>query len=342
MRPFKLLPLPKNLTLKYDTLITLIFCDEITLNLTSSIKKSRPIILDFPHIGPSKSLLHLQVPSVGDLFHDKYFQTYIIMYQSLSKAITNSILRPNAPLAYKALQHFITEDVVWIILEHILRIQDPYLNGKAWDLQKQIYYLHIIYSEDLAYFITKAAILHNNTILSRQYVSLNLLFEQVLTQIMACQVFPPFLGIKYSYFLRFWCQCVRQVLYDKDYIFSIYNYLETSKEPTALLTKTPCTNTLPPNIALFDFPILKSTQQTQDETTSPDNPTTVSWDTLSHQKLTIDPIVYSLKIQYCHTCKRSVTLQTPAVGVYYLLYHPSSVRTFNNTISSMGLHPSYL
>ena len=210
------------------------------------------------------------------------------------------------------------------------------------DIQKQTYDLKLISEDYLVHLIIRKSILHNKIIIYRQDVYTKLLFEKVLTQIMACQVFPPFLGIKYSYFLRFWCQCVRQVLYDKDYIFSIYNYLETSKEPTALLTKTPCTNTLPPNIALFDFPILKSTQQTQDETTSPDNPTTVSWDTLSHQKLTIDPIVYSLKIQYCHTCKRSVTLQTPAVGVYYLLYHPSSVRTFNNTISSMGLHPSYL
>ena len=70
-------------------------------------------------------------------------------------------------------------------------------------MQKYIYDLRAIYSEDLSSFINIADILHNNTILSIQDVSQKILFKNVLTQLMAYQVFSPFLGTKYSCFLCF-------------------------------------------------------------------------------------------------------------------------------------------
>ena len=84
--------------------------DDITLNLTSSIKKPLPILPYFHHIDTSKSLLQLLVSSVGELFHEKSAQPYIIMSQALAKAVPNSILRHAEPLSYKALQHISMED----------------------------------------------------------------------------------------------------------------------------------------------------------------------------------------------------------------------------------------
>ena len=55
----------------------------------------------------------------------------------------------------------------------------------------------------MASFMNRESILHKNIILSIQDVSPNLLFEQVLTQLMAYQGFPPFIGNKYSDFLHF-------------------------------------------------------------------------------------------------------------------------------------------
>ena len=71
-------------------------------------------------------------------------------------------------------------------------------------------------------FFNRAAIYNKDIILSRHYVSLNLLFEQVLTKLMACQGCPSFLGTKYSDFLHFQFQCSNSVLYDKSPIYSIY------------------------------------------------------------------------------------------------------------------------
>ena len=51
------------------------------------------------------------------------------------------------------------------MLEHVLQKRFPQIGGKAGDLQKQIYDLQVIYSEDLASFINRAAILHQNIIL---------------------------------------------------------------------------------------------------------------------------------------------------------------------------------
>ena len=101
--------------------------------------------------------------------------------------------------------------------------------------------------------------------MSRQDVSTNLLFEQVLTQLMACQGFLTFLGTKYSDLLHFQHQCILSVLYDKDSIDSIYDYVETSMNPTILLTKTYLTNTLSPNINLSYLPLLETIPMTQEK-----------------------------------------------------------------------------
>ena len=75
----KLLPLLPNLTLKDDTLIALKYIyDKITLKLTASIKKSRPIVPGFDHIYIYKSLLNLLVPSGRELFLKKACQTWLV------------------------------------------------------------------------------------------------------------------------------------------------------------------------------------------------------------------------------------------------------------------------
>ena len=49
------------------------------------------------------------------------------MSQALAKAITNAIIFPEEPLAYKSFQHVITEDDGWRTIEHILKkIPPPY------------------------------------------------------------------------------------------------------------------------------------------------------------------------------------------------------------------------
>ena len=79
---------------------------------------------------------------------------------------------------------------------------DLHIFGKARETQKHIYDLRAIYSKDIASFINILTILQNNIILSRQAFFPNLLFEKVLTQLMGCQCFPPFIGTKY-FFLHF-------------------------------------------------------------------------------------------------------------------------------------------
>ena len=58
--------------------------------------------------------------SVVELFYYKACQNYIIMSRAISKAITNVILIPAAPLVYKPLQHVIKEDNGWRMIEHVL------------------------------------------------------------------------------------------------------------------------------------------------------------------------------------------------------------------------------
>ena len=97
----KLLTFLCNLPLKEDTMISINnFNDDITLSLTATINKYRPILPEFHHDDTSNYLHHLLVPSVGENFHKKARQTYIIMSQSLTKDTPNSIIRPDTPLAY--------------------------------------------------------------------------------------------------------------------------------------------------------------------------------------------------------------------------------------------------
>ena len=67
-----------------------------------------------------------------------------MLSQALDKATPNSIKSSAAPLAYKALQHVITGDCVWKILEHLLIHSAPHIGGKANDPQDKIYDLNLI------------------------------------------------------------------------------------------------------------------------------------------------------------------------------------------------------
>ena len=136
---------------------------------------------------------------------------------------------------YKSLQHFITEDDGWQMIEHVLCKTALHFGGKVEYHHKQTYDLRVISLEYLASFVERADILHKNIILSIQDVSPNILLELVLTQLMFFQGFPPFLVIKYSDLLHFQHWCGRSVLYDKDSIDSIYDYLENYMSPTILI-----------------------------------------------------------------------------------------------------------
>ena len=92
------------------------------------------------------------VPSTGEHFHDKSCQSSIIISQSLAKTIPNTILLPTENLAYNTHQDVITKDDGWKILKHIFYRWAPHIGGKAEDMQKQIYDLQVISTEDLAYF----------------------------------------------------------------------------------------------------------------------------------------------------------------------------------------------
>ena len=96
---------------------------------------------------------------------------------------------PLHPLPRTPPQHVITEDYSCIILKHILCKQSPHIGGKEEGLQKHIYNLMVLSTEELSSFINRVSILHKNMTLSRHDVSPNLLIDQVLTQIMACQGF---------------------------------------------------------------------------------------------------------------------------------------------------------
>ena len=94
-----------------------------------------------------------------------------------------------------------------------------------------------------------SVIIHKIIILYKYYISPNFLSEQVITPLMACQAPLLFFGIKYSNFLHFHCQFFLSVLYEKDSIEYIYDYVENPVASTNLLGETPSTNTLSPNIA---------------------------------------------------------------------------------------------
>ena len=77
---------------------------------------------------------------------------------------------------------------------------------------------------------------------------------------------------------------------------------------TILITETYPINNIPPNIVLFDFLILKYNPKTEGKITTPDNADVVSWDTLSRQKLNMDPNIASLTRTYCDEFKHTIHL----------------------------------
>ena len=79
--------------------------------------------------------------------------------------------------------------------------------------------------------------------------------------------------------------------------------------PTILLTKLHPTNTLPPNIALSDFPLLETTPTSLDKTTTPNNAAAVAWAKLAYQKQTMDTPIAALIIQYLYACERTVHIE---------------------------------
>ena len=78
--------------------------------------------------------------------------------------------------------------------------------------------------------------------------------------------------------------------------------------PTILLIETHPNNTLSPNIALPDSPLLKNTPTIQVKTTTSNNAAAVAWAKLSHQKITMDPTIAALTRQYYNACERTVNL----------------------------------
>ena len=71
--------------------------------------------------------------------------------------------------------------------------------------------------------------------------------------------------------------------------------------PTTLINKAIFTNALSPSIALSDFLIMESTQTNQDTTAPP----AVSWATLAHRQITMEPTIADLTRKYNNTCKHT-------------------------------------
>ena len=69
--------------------------------------------------------------------------------------------------------------------------------------------------------------------------------------------------------------------------------------PTIIQTETHSTSTLSPKNALSYFTLMETTPTTQEKTTTLNNYYTVSWDTLPHQKLTMNPTIAALTKKYC-------------------------------------------
>ena len=107
------------------------------------------------------------------------------MYHALSKFIPNSILWSCASLYLEVVLKVITGFNVWVMLEHLLQCSAPNTGDRSKDIQKQIYCITVIYDEYLAPFVNISTVLQKNILLSQQEVSPTLLFEQVITHIMA-------------------------------------------------------------------------------------------------------------------------------------------------------------
>ena len=67
---------------------------------------------------------------------------------------------------------------------------------------------------------------------------------------------------------------------------------------TMILTDTHNNRKISTNIELYDFNILKTTPTTQERTKTHNNSADVAWDTLFHQKLTMDSNITALTRQY--------------------------------------------
>ena len=72
------------------------------------------------------------------------YQGYLILSWMLAKDIPKSTMSSDATLAYKGLQHVITDDDGCMIMENILIYHAAHLGGKLDDLQKMIYDLNKI------------------------------------------------------------------------------------------------------------------------------------------------------------------------------------------------------
>jgi hypothetical protein len=248
----KLIHLTRTVKLKNDDLIGLkSFYDELALCLTASIKGGAPVLPDFHQLDPAQPFKEALVPPTHNANHASAGQNYLIMARALAKLIPEAITKVAAPLAYKAIQQCLTEDDGWIMLEHLLQRRAPHLGGQANDLQKQIYDLKIIPGEDLDAYFNRATLLQKNITLSHQQVAPNLLFAQVLSELMTCTGFAPFLGAKYSDFLHFQRANGRDILYESESLGSIFDYLETSKAPSVLTSEHPTSTPSAPHRAPF-------------------------------------------------------------------------------------------
>ena len=154
--------------------------------------------------------------------------------------------------------------------------------------------------------INRASIRHKNNILYRHYVSSELLFGKVITQLLAYQGFLLFLAPNTPISFIF--------NGNVDVQFSMIKTPQTPcminlKPPWPLLylsLNTHPKNTLSTNIVLSGFPLLETTPTTQERTTTPNNDAIVAWDTLSHQQLTVDPPISELTRQYCNSCEHTI------------------------------------
>ena len=154
------------------------------MSLTDSNKQDSEYVLnDFHKVDPNTTLLYYMVPPETRIRFSKAYQTYLWIFRSLAESIPNYIRSYAETLEYKSLQQVISYDYGWTILEHLLIHHAQHLGGKVDDLQKQIYDLKIITGEELDPSINIDA-LQNKTLLHEQDLSPNLIFEQVLTQLM--------------------------------------------------------------------------------------------------------------------------------------------------------------
>ena len=135
----RLLTLTHNITLHDETLLgQRNYYEKIKLSHTASIKQtSTPI---FPHFlyqsDPTTPMFDLLVLPERSPNHPHAYQTYLILSRDFAKFTPNLIKRSAATFSYKELQHVITENDGWKMLEQILIHRAPHLGDKVDDPQK--------------------------------------------------------------------------------------------------------------------------------------------------------------------------------------------------------------